>query len=394
MFRVFPFNARERRTTGIEFMHYEPIKVEIDGNPIQMGSTESTDNSYKNESFIYLSSKAKASLPTVARTPYYHFIIDCSNPTMTKTIGSFRASLGSRATDEEISETKENKVKILEEQINQVLSRKAIPSGKVLISFSDYRTQTFNLDQNWKEAYRASEFKGGFFLDRTIKESLVASYFSHKAEYPVFVVISDNLENAVRNQSLTDIPYTFPESSSFFHLKPNASLSEYSFQNFKEVEPVADEASPFARKNVHIWKNQNGDQFFFPVDGEGALIIQNFNKITKETTGKTALDQALALQAMSMKMDLMPEQTGELWLPIIKESFSSKIMTPHTSYLVVENEAQEKALLAKQQQVLNAKKSLDIDEEERMSEPEFWIILILFIAFVAWKRRRALITVL
>ena len=50
----------------------------------------------------------------------------------------------------------------------------------------------------------------------------------------------------------------------------------------------------------------------------------------------TTIEKALALESMSRKMNLMPSETDNLWLPIIKGSFSSKIMTAHTSYLVVE----------------------------------------------------------
>jgi hypothetical protein len=44
-------------------------------------------------------------------------------------------------------------------------------------------------------------------------------------------------------------------------------------------------------------------------------------------------------------------------------------MTPVTSFISLENEAQRQALLQKQEAVLQAKKSLDISEDEvRMSE--------------------------
>jgi hypothetical protein len=63
-------------------------------------------------------------------------------------------------------------------------------------------------------------------------------------------------------------------------------------------------------------------------------------------------------------------------------------MTPVTSYLVVENEAQKAILKKKQEQVLSSNKSLDLGEDtQRMSEPSF-ILLILLLGLVLWYRQK------
>lgn len=63
-------------------------------------------------------------------------------------------------------------------------------------------------------------------------------------------------------------------------------------------------------------------------------------------------------------------------------------MTPVTSYIVVENEAQKAMLKKKQQDVLSGKRALDLDEDsQRMSEPALFIILILF-GLIVWLRKK------
>jgi hypothetical protein len=64
-------------------------------------------------------------------------------------------------------------------------------------------------------------------------------------------------------------------------------------------------------------------------------------------------------------------------------------MTPVTSYLVVENEAQKAILKKKQEQALSNNKSLDLDEDtQRMSEPSLWILTILFGLIFLYKQIR------
>jgi hypothetical protein len=59
-------------------------------------------------------------------------------------------------------------------------------------------------------------------------------------------------------------------------------------------------------------------------------------------------------------MFLHPERPVKKTLDIVKASIKTGVMSPYTSYIVLENEAQEKVLLEKQKQILSTKKALDI----------------------------------
>lgn len=73
---------------------------------------------------------------------------------------------------------------------------------------------------------------------------------------------------------------------------------------------------------------------------------------------------------------------------MIKNSFRTHILSPVTSFLALENEAQRLALLRKQEKVLSANKSLDIGEERRMSEPSLYLMLILLLPAAVFIERR------
>ena len=103
---------------------------------------------------------------------------------------------------------------------------------------------------------------------------------------------------------------------------------------------------------------------------------------------------ALVMQGQWKLQILHPENSDQEWLRLVKHSFISKVMTPVTSYLVVENEAQKAMLKKKQEQVLSGNKSLDLGEDaQRMNEPSL-IILAVFLGLIILyreKRKRQLL---
>jgi hypothetical protein len=63
-------------------------------------------------------------------------------------------------------------------------------------------------------------------------------------------------------------------------------------------------------------------------------------------------------------------------------------MTPVTSFISLENDAQRKALLKKQDDVLNGNASLDAGEETRMSEPGMMVLVIATGLYGLYRRRK------
>ena len=99
---------------------------------------------------------------------------------------------------------------------------------------------------------------------------------------------------------------------------------------------------------------------------------------------------ALALEGAWMNHLIHPERSNKEWLELIRGSFQAQVMTPVTAFLALENEAQRKVLLKKQEDVLNANPNLDVGEETRMSEPGLWLITLLLLAILLIQYRRSL----
>ncbi|MDL2304198.1 hypothetical protein LJC72_02515 [Bacteroides sp. OttesenSCG-928-D19] len=119
------------------------------------------------------------------------------------------------------------------------------------------------------------------------------------------------------------------------------------------------------------------------------IVLKNdIFKVSENEIKEKNWQSALIMQAKWMSQTLHPETSDKEWLNLVKYSFASKIMTPVTSYLVIENEAQKAILRKKQKQVLSSNKSLDLDENtQRMSEPN-WLLLILLFGLAGWLRNK------
>jgi hypothetical protein len=98
----------------------------------------------------------------------------------------------------------------------------------------------------------------------------------------------------------------------------------------------------------------------------------------------------LILQGLWISQILHPDPSNKDWKELVQYSFLTKIMTPVTSYLVVETQAQKEILKEKQKEVLSSNYTYDIsDDAESMSEPNFWIMSsILAIAILIFQRRK------
>ncbi len=361
-FKVFPFSQNETRKTGFELIHKEPIEINLDGKKISLGNDNSKQDLKvtPNSKVIYVSSKEKAQLPKVERTPYYHFLID--------------TSLG-----------KEIHINKYIQKIESLLRN----SKQVLASprFSSVNQYTKNISSgNWKSDLSGTKFTGGFFLDRAIRQTLAQTYKENKKEFPILIVITEEMQSALIEKDFSDLAITYPEGDLFYEINENGKFIAHSLKNNPHLPVKKQESISFDLK-VYEMSLSKGHKAYLPLDNNPSLVLQNskFEILAEEIKSKD-WNSALYLQGKWISHTLHPEISETEWLSLVKYSFISKFLTPVTSYMVVENEAQKEALRRKQEQVLSSNKSLDVGEDvQRMSEPNFYLLLGLF-GVIVWIR--------
>ncbi len=362
-FRVFPFAKNEIRKTGIQFIHKDPVTITIDNHKLILGEQKTTSIDTKNNNHVlYISTKEKENLTKVKRTPYYHFIVD----------------------------TSKNKDSLIDNYINTIntfLNKNELNTKNAKISFTNSYTSTQSFKTNWTNELKTQNFEGGFYLERAIKKVLFNSYTNLSDSYPIIIVVTNNMLDAIINKDFADFKITYPENHFFYHLNTLGYLASHDLDKTPK-QFIKDNTKIVFKNEVLAWPNIQNPKAYLPNNNQPSIVLNSLNfELNPNTIEYSNWNTGLQMQGKWLSDILYPKQAENNWKNAVKMSFKSKIMTPLTSYIVVETEAQKAVLLKKQKEVLAGKKSLDLNERtQRMSEPKFYILL-LFGLFLFWRQK-------
>lgn len=367
-FRVFPFSKKETRKTGIEIIHDKPIKLNIDNHTVSLGSsTKHIVNNIKNipnRNVLFISSEEKSKLSKIYRKPYYHFIIDTSQ-----------------------GKNKYNKFFI--KRINNLLSKNHIHNENAKITFANTFTSTYKMDENWEEKYNQQVFSGGFYLDRAIKKALFDSHKKNETAYPVIIVVTDDIKKAIIKNDFYDFKIAYPENNFFYNLNYKVNLIPHSLIK-NSIKPASKTPIVKFKHSVIAYPNISKPIGYLPDTGTSSIVMVNdVFEIQDIELKEKSWNSALLLQGKWISHVLHPEISDDEWLSFVRQSFIAKILTPVTSYIVVENEAQKAFLRKKQEKVLSSNKSLDLsDDVDNMTEPNLFLLAILLGIILYLKNKK------
>ncbi|HVG17331.1 MAG TPA: MSEP-CTERM sorting domain-containing protein [Chitinophagaceae bacterium] len=361
-FRVFPFTKNEVRKTGIEFLHKGPLQLTIDNKLIQFGNKEEIlDETIETENVAYVSADQKKTLKPVQRKPYFHFLVD-------------------------ISQNKKSHTADFINRIDKLLASHKALAENTQISFINSAVDTIPPNSDWKQKYQSQIFEGGCYLERAISTTL---FNAHKNKSrPVIVVVTDSIQNAVLDKDFSDFKFAFPESDLFFDLGRDGLLGAHSLIN-NPLKQLPDSMPYSFDQTVLEYKTSDNSIAYLPNNNMSSIILKkDVFEVSREAIGEKNWRSALTMQGKWKSQILHPETADKNWLSLVKYSFLSKVMTPVTSYLVVENEAQKAMLKKKQEQVLRGNKSLELGEDtQRMSEPDL-ILLTFLLGLILWFKQK------
>lgn len=362
-FRVFPFAKNEVRKTGFELIHKEPVNFSIDGINFQLGEQgKQKTEIIETPELVYIPAHKKQSLRNVQRQPYFHFLIDVSAG---------------------ISYKKDDFIN----RVNNLMDKYPDLSSSAKVSKVNSSVATAKITNGWENFINEDDFKGGFYLDRGIKSALVHAYYNDEKMYPVIIVVSDTINKAIIDNNFADLAITFPESPLFYQLSNYGKIQIHSLLTNPKAPLENAPQLNFYSPCLEYKTDENKYVYISPDSVASIALKSSYVSVDDKQVNEKEWASALYMNGSWISQNLNPERGETEWLEMVKSSFVSRIMTPFTSYLVVENDAQKAMLMEKQKQVLSGNKSLDAGEGvRRMSEPSL-IILVLLLGGIMWLRK-------
>ncbi|WP_046246987.1 MSEP-CTERM sorting domain-containing protein [Hymenobacter terrenus] len=378
--RVYPVMGREPRRTRIQLLHKEPCTLSVEGRTIALGDSTiappvAAPVATPGGGVVYVSALAKQHLPLVRRRPYYHFLLDVSASQATP-VAAYQARVA--------------------RQVAQPL-----PNGDpARFSLVNAYTTPVAAGADWTQALAQTSPVGGFYLTGAIRRVLFDAQQRPQLTYPVIVVVTDSLKKAVLDQDFEDFSSAYPESDVFYVLKADGQLVPHSLRHASR-QPLALRSSDSVRAvampaAVRVWPTAAHPQAYLR-DNDGADIVLGQPQAvpTAQATPANRWLAGLMLRGYGQWQSFHPETTDRERVPFIQASFRVGIMTPFTSYLALENEAQKAALRRKQTEVLAANASLDTLENDETHPTETPIdsgvafLLVAGAVLAGWYLRRS-----
>lgn len=375
--RIFPFAKDEVRYSGFKIVHFEPLKLSFDGVQVVTNGGQELFRPVisHNERSAYLSSGFKESLEKVSRLPYYHFILD-------------------------FSERGGGELDFYLEEIGKFLAENPLSGGEPMVTLAGYNNRTMSLKEASLSGLESFKPAGAFALDRALKTIYYADYMEGDLDFPLPVVISrrEVIESALYDNTLHELAFAFPDSPYFYFLSGDRKMVRYPLLNFSLAAGRAVEEIEF--EPVRLWR-QGEELYFLPDNDEGSLVLLDRRPELRPELIETELraeqseqSRLLNISWLRRRQLLFPYQEESLWMVLYRESIRQHLLTPLTTFIVLENETQRKALLKKEKETLTGKKSLDtnaekLEDAQEMSEPSLIIgVIVLALLVLVFKRRR------
>lgn len=399
---VFPFGPHEERVTGIEFAFPAVMDPEVlignravrlnDSPP--SGASEPLRFQDAGSDTLIVPRAALKALPAARRKPYLHFILDCSANAANEA-AQYAARIRREA--ERFPEAEVCRVSAANYETADVVEKLTPPADAVA-----------RVDAAVAQA-RLLPFRGGLCPEYALRQGLhefqsgFAFGLNGDLMVPVFIVVKADATVPVMPPDLAVCARAVPDAPAWYMTRPDGRLDACAFDggtsNTVDRPALPDPVSVFRRGNdlAAVPAETDAVLSFRPTDAPVMYYdaaARRFDALTNITTTACAggYGAAMSLWLDCREAMIRPSILNEKLPAIVRANRELSVMTPLTSFIVVENSAQWKALAIKEKQALGADHALEFDEPDpvpsTVPEPAVWLLLPLALVLLWWRGRR------
>ncbi|MHC4243970.1 MAG: MSEP-CTERM sorting domain-containing protein [Planctomycetota bacterium] len=393
---VFPFDKDQQRLTGIELIYPAGMKssVRIAGRIVEIGAD--TDQKQEkilliktaqNNTSVILSDKILDDLPFLQRKPYLHFIVD-SSANADKTFDSFGKRIAQIAAD--FGQTDRFRITLTNYESSDLKDR--------MISINE-------IDRIMKNtAAKPPRFRGAFCYERAIKQKLLDFHSTAMTvNVPIYVVIMASGSKTVSIGDMSSFERFVPDVGKYYIASDNGKLLAVKFSNKESIESEIKIPDPVVLlacgDSVAVCTKKSGWAFAdFPegrdvlkVYGPDDMSFRNFENVTA-LNSDLLYAKGLAAWQKYRNTVYSPYTINDQLPEIVKMSADCGIMTPATSYIVLENTAQLEMLKRKEKHSLSSNQALEFDEfMESPAPPVIFLAPFVFALLFMdrWRRKKS-----
>lgn len=368
--RVFPFSGNETRTVELEFLRPtgSAATVRIGSQSLALGKSDlvprmTLANAGDAGTALAIPADLLASLPTITRRPYLHFIIDRS-ATATLDGEALRETLVRVA--KQFPEAREYRISEANFDV-QDLS----PGLLAIDTLATWNAKTLS----------ALPKRGGFAQDRALKRAMLQGADDLRTatpealgRFPLPIVIRGAKTQPILEGHLEDFGNLSPDMSRYFVTNDGGMLTAQEWSKSessgaddeRRVKPVAILRSGKTLTPVDVTL---GAPLLIPFPA-GTKDVEAWDPVSQvrktlscETIGtgeRYARGVGAWLQQLALTLE--PALGKEALQKLVVESRASGVIVPATSYIVVENSAQWKKLEQTEKKKLANNNALEMEE--------------------------------
>ncbi len=349
-FRVFPFAPRETRRAEIGFLHLAPFSLELATGPrarraIPLAPAPGRDAPRRAAAVasahdtIYLTPGFKASLPLVKRKPAFHFLLDVSswNPA---------------------------DAALCAEKVDAVLRRYPALAEEARVSLVASGVATYPAEAGWRGALRAARPRTGFYLERALRTVYADPDRAVSPRFPVIVVISPAPSRAIYRRSLADCRGQFPESDVYF-LLAGETLRARDLTVHPALDRTRGGFAGFRAPAVRLYTDASGRNRFLRDDAQGALVFRAGRKANSSPAVPLSASPLFSIIEADHDAAMLRAPAAAVPAPF------PPVMTSGSSFIVLESERDERAVLEADRNAGKGEKPFSMDEPDIL----VWIAL-------------------